>query len=569
MKKRIISVVLIAALILSLAGCSKKEEATSGEPVSVATNVTVYNVGAEGISSTVIYTGEITPSEEVSVSAKISGTVTKVYVEEGQYVNAGDTLFAIDDENVELQYRQALASYNSAKANYDRTVSAGAQQSETQVTQAYNAAMLELDAAQTSYYRELELYQSGANVTTAELAYNDAVDAYNREKQMYDAQSNVILAQTAYDNALANYNRTKELYDNDTSVIAARNSVKDAEDNLGRIKELFNMGAATQLDVDNASTAAENARANLQSMESSQKTQLDSAQAALTQAEENLRTTNTNSTAAVDAAYSAMRRAEENLNTVRTNAKASLDAAESRLKNAQNSVSAAKENMDLTINVVNPQNNKTAKASVDQAKAALDMAKSSLDDAVVKAPISGYVSSKNVSEGQLIMPNSPLITLENAKSVNAQINVTESVISQLELGTPALISVQAAELENIQGNVSMLNTTKNNVGMYTVQVNIANENDEIKIGMFADITLTVVSLSDAITVPSDAVMQKSGEKYVYVKNGDIAEKRVIVEGISDDEKTQIIEGLNEGDVVIVKGKEYLSEKNNKITVVEE
>lgn len=568
MKKRIISSILIAAMVLSLASCGKKEE-TSAEPVEVATNVTVYQAGTGNLSTTVTYTGEIKPYEEVGVAAKVSGTVSKVYVEEGQYVNAGDTLFTIDDKDLKLQYQQVLASYNSAKAGYDKTVTAGAQQSETQVSQAYNAATLELEAAQKSYSRELQLYQSGANVTTAELAYKDATDAYNREKQMYDDQSNVIVAQTAYDNALAAYNRTKELYDNDTSLIAARNGLKQAEDNLARVKELFNMGAATQLDVDNSTTAVENARASLQSLEASQKAQLDGAQAALTQAEEGLRTVNTTSSAAVDAAFSAMRRAEENLNSVRTNAKAALDAAESRLKNAQNAVQAAKENMDLTINVVNPQNNKTAKASLDSAKAALDISQNNINNAVIKSPISGYVSTKLVNEGQVISPNVAMITIENANSVNAEINVTESVISRLQLGTPATIAVRSAGIEEIHGTVSMLNTAKNDKGMYTVQINIPNDNNVLKIGMFADITLITADLADVIKIPSEAIMQSNeGEKYVYVANGDIAEKRVIAEGLSDEESTQIISGINSGDNIIIKGKEYLSEKNNKISIVE-
>ncbi len=569
-------------MILTLTGCGKKDEEETSEPVRVATNVTVYQAEPDSLSTTLEYTGEIKPFEEVGVSSKVSGTVSKVFVEEGQFVSAGTTLFTIDDKDLRLQYQQTLASYNSAsasynsaKANYDKTVTAGAQQSETQAEQSYNAAVLELDAAQTAYNRELELYQSGATVTTAELAYNDAVEAYNREKQMYDDQSNIIVAQTNYDNALASYNRTKELYDNDTSLIAARNAVKDSEDNLNRVKELFAMGAATQLDVDTSTTSLENAKANLQSLEASQRSQLDAAAAALTQAEENLRTVNTNSSASVDAAYSAMRRAEENLNSVRTNAKAALDAAESRLKNAQNSVNASKENMDLTINVVNPQNNKTAQASLDSAKAAVDSAKAALDiaqnnvnNAVVKAPISGFVSSKLLSEGQLIAPNTPLITLDNAKSVNAEINVTESVISKLELGTPATISVRSAGIEGLSGTVSMLNTTKNSKGMYTVHINIPNENDDLKVGMFAEITLVTAQLTDVITIPSDAIMQDNDEKYVYVQNGDIAEKRVITEGLSDDENTQIISGIDAGDFVIIKGKEYLSENNNKITVVE-
>ena len=87
--------------------------------------------------------------------------------------------------------------------------------------------------------------------------------------------------------------------------------------------------------------------------------------------------------------------------------------------------------------------------------------------------------------------------------------------------------------------------------------------------MIADIVLVTESDSSAITVPSNALLQKDNEFYVYIANGSTAEKRVVETGISNDEYTEIVSGVQIGDKVIIKGKEYISEKNNEINIVTE
>ena len=64
-------------------------------------------------------------------------------------------------------------------------------------------------------------------------------------------------------------------------------------------------------------------------------------------------------------------------------------------------------------------------------------------------------------------------------------------------------------------------------------------------------------------------MQNGSEYYVFVasKDGKTAEKRVVTKGIENAETTEILKGVSLGDKVIIKGREYLSEKNNSIKIV--
>lgn len=361
----------------------------------------------------------------------------------------------------------------------------------------------------------------------AQAAYNSAQAAYNsatggaQQQAVNNLKNSVIAAETEYNNALSSYNREKEMFENNTNLVSVRNQMQMAKNAYDRTASLFDMGAASKIELDNAKAAYENA------------------QAAVTSAENGL--------------------------------KSGIEAAKARLVNAENNLKAVKENYDLTVNVVNPESAATAKAQVDACKATLDIAKNALDNTTVTAPISGYISSKNISKGEMVGAGVPVFTVSDISSVEGEINVTESVISHIEVGSVAEVSVKAADVENIKGEVCVVNTVKNaQTGLYTVRVKIPNNDAALKAGMFADIVLTTQSASDAVTIPNGSIMQSGSEKFVWVADEatDTAEKKVIVTGIDDGVKTQIISGVESGDKVIVLGKEYLSEKNNQINITD-
>lgn len=248
----------------------------------------------------------------------------------------------------------------------------------------------------------------------------------------------------------------------------------------------------------------------------------------------------------------------------------SLTNAKTALDNAQLNLDTAQKNYDLTVNVVTPETSATAKAAVDSAKAAVSLAQTNLNNAVVTAPISGYIASKNVNKGQMASPGVELFSIKNTGCFNAEISVTESVIPSVKVGTPATVSVKSAGLSDIEASVSLVNPTKNaQTGLYTVQVTVANTSDSLKEGMFADICLKTEVSQSAVAVPAEAIMQEGDTLYVYVITDNTAEKRIVDAGVSDGTFTEIKSGLSENEKIAVSGKEYISEANNKVKITGE
>ncbi len=255
--------------------------------------------------------------------------------------------------------------------------------------------------------------------------------------------------------------------------------------------------------------------------------------------------------------------------------KVALDSAKTSLDTAKLAYETALQNAELNNSVIIPRNEESAKggvtqanASLKQARVALEIASTNLDNCVVRAPISGYITAKNVTMGQMASPGIELFGIKNSDMADVELNVTDSVISKITEDTKATITVKSAGLNKIKGSVTVVSKAKNDqTGMFTVKVAIPNEDGKIKIGMLADVSLVVDKAKNALAIDSSAIINKNGKNFVYVAKDGKAVKKEVELGISNGEITEITKGLKEGDKVITDGKEFLSDKNNKIKIV--
>ncbi len=256
---------------------------------------------------------------------------------------------------------------------------------------------------------------------------------------------------------------------------------------------------------------------------------------------------------------------------------AAFEGVATGLENARLAYESALQNYNIAVNVLTPGNEESAKNGVETAKAAMNAASISISQAqqniantVIKAPIDGYVSTKSIASGQFAAAGNPMFMVSDSDELEVEIKVTEALIPYVKVGGKAEISVSSASLYDIEGTVTLVNSIKDQAtGMYIVRVKVDEENENLKIGMNADVTLiTSQSIEGATAVLSQSIMQQGDEYYVYVIKDSKAEKRVVKCGVTDGVYTQIIEGVEEGEAVCAEGKEFISEANNLVNIVE-
>lgn len=155
MKKIFIPIIAVAITILSSCNGEKKE-VVAKEP-AIAVKVSGISSGDNGPFITA--SGKIEAEKSANLSTRMMGYVTKIHVQVGQKVGAGQLLVSINNTDlqakkaqVDANILQATAGYNNAKKDYDRFVNLFKQQSASQkelddMTARYEMAKAGLEGA--------------------------------------------------------------------------------------------------------------------------------------------------------------------------------------------------------------------------------------------------------------------------------------------------------------------------------------------------------------------------------------------------------------------------------------
>ena len=133
-----------------------------------------------------------------------------------------------------------------------------------------------------------------------------------------------------------------------------------------------------------------------------------------------------------------------------------------------------------------------------------------------------------------------------------EIVIDELDIRHLQVGMTAEITIDALGGEKYTATITEIgNTGTNNGGnsKYTVELTMDRTGDMLS-GMNATATVVLATVSDVLTIPADALVERGNETIVYTaydEESETLQGPVIVKvGCSDGENVEILEGLVDG-----------------------
>ena len=120
----------------------------------------------------------------VTVSAKVSGQIQKLYFNEGDKVNSGDTLITIDHDVTAIQLQQSDASVEGSRAQFNLLVQGARSEDIKQAEDALTQAQANFDYAKLTRDRNEKLYDS-SSITKQQ--WDDALTKYNIANAQYNS----------------------------------------------------------------------------------------------------------------------------------------------------------------------------------------------------------------------------------------------------------------------------------------------------------------------------------------------------------------------------------------------
>ena len=154
-----------------LIGCQRESTSPSNRSIETGASakpVEVIEAKQGEIRSELNLSGTVDAKAKVTIFPRVAGQIINLPVEVGQQVAKGDLLAVVEYEELELNLRQAKASYRAAKAVYQQAQQLAKTQVESQVVQAQaglSAAEISLqqvrDLSETRTKSQIEQAEAG------------------------------------------------------------------------------------------------------------------------------------------------------------------------------------------------------------------------------------------------------------------------------------------------------------------------------------------------------------------------------------------------------------------------
>ncbi len=134
---------VLASAAMLFSGCGGGGD--SGPQEVFAVNVVVAPVVQQEVTEVIDLVGSLTPNERVEIKSEISGLIRQIHFEEGDSIQEGRLLVALDDQKLSARLAEAEANFTLARTNRDRNKSL--LETKTISEQAYDQSIGDLDAA--------------------------------------------------------------------------------------------------------------------------------------------------------------------------------------------------------------------------------------------------------------------------------------------------------------------------------------------------------------------------------------------------------------------------------------
>jgi HlyD family secretion protein len=528
-----IVVVLIVAVSLLSKGSKTKYETESVKHQDLRQEVSV--------------TGKVEPAQDVNLALERSGRVSSVQAAVGDRVEAGKVLVTLDSADLAASVNQAEASLESARAQLLQYQAAlanqqakldevrkGARPEDVTLKQAdvnkaqqdLNNYYLQVSTTLSDAYTKVDdavrsktsaifsgsadqgftiSFRSCDSQTAADVSWKRGVS--ERELQQWGVQMSAITPTTSH----------PEL---DETLLAAQKHiaiVKDFLDQLGRL--LTAPCSLADAGLDTYRTSVNTARANLNTAQSS---------------------VNSLSQTLVSQHLVVSRTQDELNKTLAGSTPEQISAQEAAVQQAKANVSAQE-------------------AQIKAAEASKQNYQAQLSKNVIRAPFAGLVTKQDAKVGQVAQASVTLVSLISDKKYQVNANVPEADITKLKIDNSAVITLDAYGSE-VEFNAKVVaidpaETIVDGVSTYKVTFEFSQDDERIKSGMTANITVLTDTRSQVLAVPQRAITTDGSKKTVHVLIGStdkqtLETKEVTTGLVGSDGQVEILSGLQEGDVVV-------------------
>lgn len=235
-----------------------------------------------------------------------------------------------------------------------------------------------------------------------------------------------------------------------------------------------------------------------------------------------------------------------------------MEKVETQLKTARLDLDTAQKqlaNLDATDPLA------SLRIQLEAADVSLQDIDKTLSDFEVKAPISGILTELSPEQGVTVQANSVVGVIQQQNPIKIHADLTETAV-KLVRGKKELTFTVPGSSDTWTGTVSYLaDVMSPQSKTFVLELSTANPDLKLKSGMRVKLQLGEDAVQDIVTVPTAGIVKEGNDSYVYVVNGEQAEKRKVTLGRSVDSAKEVLSGVKDGEQIVVSGVQDLKDQD--------
>lgn len=228
---------------------------------------------------------------------------------------------------------------------------------------------------------------------------------------------------------------------------------------------------------------------------------------------------------------------------------AELKKLEVQLKIAEKT--AERQNELLKINGISQQEYDLSTLQVSNLKADIELTKVSIGKTEIRAPFTGRIGLKSVSNGAYITPTTLITSISQVNRLKLEFTVPEKYSRDMRRGRPVTFIIAGSGQQFSATVLATESLIEANTRTLRVRAVVQGKHTLLVPGAFAKVSLELGRNERSLVVPSQAVIPQARNKRVIVYQNGKAGFQVVTTGIRDSSFVQILDGLKEGDTVLI------------------
>lgn len=179
-------------------------------------------------------------------------------------------------------------------------------------------------------------------------------------------------------------------------------------------------------------------------------------------------------------------------------------------------------------------------------------------DAVITSPFGGTVleiTDSMAVSGSEVEKGTSLFTVADPTSAQVELEVSEKYASMIEPGQTVTVNISGTYYPGTVESVGAVAELASGSLEATVIVTVIPDTGGVTVlqGATAAAEFTIGTIDNALVLPRGAFLSTGSQRYVYVVDGDRAQKTEVVYGDIQATRVEIVSGLEAGDEVVVSG----------------